>query len=165
MDLRPFLGRIAESAPEDWLILQGPLFRHGFSRVEGAEGKLLRVDVDAPPVGLVYRADVAITMLYGLVLEAAVDLPVPGPYRQENCRSIALDCFYCGGLVHREVLLKVGRQRCILPRPAEWTAAPQLIPERQAKLARLVHALCGPFTDFDEYFDSFPMTAVQQPWP
>jgi hypothetical protein len=165
MNLREYLSTVANSRATDWLIIFQPTYRHRFTEQFNSEGEKIRTDVDQHPVMFTYRHDVSITLYFGLVEKGNYALPANHPLGSENARTVILDCFADGRLVHRETLLKADRQRCILPMPETWPEGPVKIPQTKAKLARLIHELAGPPTDFDEYFGAARMVVVDAPWP
>ncbi|WP_121221037.1 hypothetical protein [Oceanibaculum indicum] len=165
MRLERYMEIVAGSQPEDWLMIERPTLRHRFTPMLDDKEQLIRQIIDEPMVGFSYRPDVRLTLLFGLVEMAQYPLPAGIPYAEENARTVLLHCLYEGQLIHTETLLKVDRQRCILPMPVAWGEPPQAIPRRQHDLARLVHQLAGPFTDFEQYFKNSGMAVVERPWP
>ncbi|NQW11293.1 MAG: hypothetical protein HQ481_15615 [Alphaproteobacteria bacterium] len=164
MDMRQMLATIATSDAMDWQILFRPTYRHRITEILNAEGARDRLQVDEHLVAFCYRPDVAVTMAYGLVDQSSFELPAGNPFATENARSVYLDIFHEGGLVHRETILKVDRQRCLLPLPKEWST-PIAVPVTQYSLVRLIHALAGPPTDYETYFKDAGMVRADTPWP
>lgn len=165
MRLERYMEVAAGSQPEDWLMIERPTLRHRFTPLLDENAELIRQVIDEPLVAFCYRPDVRLTLLFGLVETAHYPLPRGMPYAEENARTVLLHCLFGGQVIHTESLLKIDRQRCILPLPADWGEPPQAIPRRQYDLARLVHQLAGPFTDFEQYFKSAGMAVVDRPWP
>lgn len=164
MNLRDLIGVVAGSGTADWTILFRPTFRHRIVATRKPDGSLDRLQSDEHLVAFCYRPNIAITMAYGLVEQGAYDLPPGNPFAQENARTRYLDIFLEGRLAHRETVVAVDRQRCLLPMPRDWNP-PIAIPERQYSLVRLIHDLAGPPTDYDEYFDGAGMQRSATPWP
>jgi hypothetical protein len=67
--------------------------------------------------------------------------------------------------VFRDVLVAVDGWRCILPQPVNTEGPPYKVPELRYRLAKLVHELCGPETNFESYFKRVGMQPVKAPWP
>jgi hypothetical protein len=61
-------------------------------------------------------------------------------------------------------VVSVDRNRCLLPMPRDWNP-PIAIPSTQYSLIRLIHALAGPPTDYDTYFEQAGMKQVDASWP
>jgi hypothetical protein len=159
-----YLALIGDSKPEDWRLITRPTFRHHFARLTDEKGEEASVEVDEHKVVLSFAPNIRITLAYGLV--ADVDYRIDGKHKLAllNARSEFVDCFYDNILVHRETVVRVARQRCVLPEPADWTT-PINVPKRKARFAKLIHTLAGPLTEFDEYFKEAGMVEVDAPWP
>ena len=100
-----------------------------------------------------------------IALAAAFELPPGHPFARENARTLYLDIFYEGRLVHRETIVSVDRHRCLLPLPVSWDP-PINVPTAQFSLVRLIHALAGPPTDYDSYFQESGMVRTDKvAWP
>ena len=187
MRLDRYMETVTATLPRDWLMIAGPTLRHRFTALLDTDGQLVRQAIDEPLAAFSYRPDIRLTLLFGLVDSASYRLPPERPFAQENARTVLLHCLYGGEVVYTETLLKADRQRCILPLPAAWSVsapatpeaaaapagarhprpgvAPVEIPRRQHDLARLVHQLAGPLTDFDHYFRQAGMVVADTPWP
>lgn len=165
MNLRRFMTMIAESAVDDWVMIARPTYRHRFTPQHDGDGNIIRLDADQHTVSYVFRADIAVSMSYGLVQKGNYVIDADIDIARENARSVILDCFNEGQLVHREVLLKADRQRCILPMPTNWSKAGRQIPVNKVKLARLIHMLAGPPTEFDDYFRTAGLLQAETAWP
>ena len=116
------------------------------------------------------RATIVLTpvenpLAYGLVADSHYKIDAKHKLGLLNARSEFVDCFYDGILVYRETVVRVARQRCILPEPADWKDSPIKIPRRKARFAKLIHVLAGPPTEFDDYFKEAGMVEVEAPWP
>lgn len=164
MNLSELLRVVSESGNEDWSLIFRPTFRHRFQEILNSEGALATIDHDEHLVCFTYKPNIEITMAYGLVERGSVILPPENPFASENARTVYLDIFVMGRLAYREVILKVDRNRCLLPLPTSWEA-PIMVPMPQVKLVRLLHALAGPPTDFDRYFEESGMRQADLPWP
>lgn len=165
MQIRELLATIASSKVADWQTILRPTLRHRFTEILNEAGKREQMLVDEHRVSFSYRADIAITMAYGLVDQASFELPADHPFAKENARTLLLDIFYEGRLVHRETVVSIDRQRCLLPLPRTWDP-PISIPAAQFSLVRLVHALAGPPTDYGSYFlESGMVRSDQVAWP
>ncbi len=165
MNVREFMKQIAGSTVEDWVQISRPTYRHRFTTHLAEEGEKSRIDVDQHVVHYTYRPDIQITMAYGLVEKGTYVIPADIEIARENARTVLLDCYHAGQLIHRETLLKADRQRVILPLPDNWGEERQPVPKAKAAIARLLHTLAGPPTDFDEYFAAAGMFEIDQPWP
>jgi hypothetical protein len=165
MRLDQFLTLLADSTPEDWRVFPRPTFRHHFAPVLDDKGEIASVDVDEHRVAMSFVPDVRITAAYGLVADPNYRIDAKHKLSQLNARSEFVDCFFNNILVHRETVVRVARQRCVLPEPLDWTAQPIVIPRRKARFARLIHVLAGPLTDFDEYFKDAGMAEGDTSWP
>jgi hypothetical protein len=165
MQLREILATVASSKVTDWQIIFRPTLRHRITELMKADGERERLMVDEHMVSFAYRPNIAITMAYGLVDQSGFELPTGHPFAQENARSLFLDIFHDGQLVHRETVISVDRQRCLLPMPLAWEP-PVQIATAQMSLIRLIHALAGPPTDYDSYFrESGMMRSDTVQWP
>lgn len=165
MQIRELLATIASSKVADWQTIFRPTLRHRFTEILDENGKREQLLVDEHVVSFTYAPDVAITMAYGLVDQAAFELPPDYPFARENARTLYLDIFYEGRLVHRETIVSVDRHRCLLPLPASWDP-PISVPTAQFSLVRLIHALAGPPTDYDGYFLESGMVRTDRvAWP
>lgn len=165
LSLARYMEIVGGSAPEEWTMIHRPTLRHRFTPMLDDKDRLIRQQIDEPLVAFSYKPDIEISLLFGLIEEAAYNLPAGTPFAEENARTVLLDCFHCGQLVHRQTLLKIDRQRCVLPLPDDWLPTPTPIPRRLHDLARLIHRLAGPFTDFDAYFQRAGLTIADKPWP
>ena len=165
MQIRELLATIASSKVADWQTIFRPTMRHRFTEILDETGKREQLLVDEHRVSFSYRPDVTITMAYGLVDQAAFELPADHPFGRENARSVYLDIFYAGRLVHRETIISIDRHRCLLPLPASWNP-PINVPTAQFSLVRLIHALAGPPTDYESYFrESGMVRSDTVAWP
>ena len=164
MRLDQYLGLIADSKPEDWRVIPRPTFRHHFARSADEKGEEVSVEVDEHRVVMSFAANIRITLAYGLVAEASYRIDPKHKFGLLNARTEFADCFYDNILVHRETVVRVARQRCVLPEVMDW-ATPIKVPKRKARFAKLIHILAGPLTDFDEYFKEAGMVEVEAPWP
>ena len=165
MQIRQLLAQIASSKVTDWEPLFRPTLRHRLTEILDEKGKREQFVIDEHLVSFVYRPDIAITMAYGLVEQAALDLPPDHPFGRENARSLLLDIFYEGRLAHRETVVSIDRHRCLLPMPASWEL-PISVSTAQFSLVRLLHALAGPPTDYDTYFQECGMVRSDAvAWP
>jgi len=165
MNLREFMASIADTSVDDWVMISRPTYRHRFTPEFDDEGNVTRLDADQHMVSFVNRLDIAVTMSYGLVQKGNYIIEADLDIARENARSLILDCCSHGRLVHREIMLKADRQRCILPMPEDWSDKGRKIPSVKVKLARLIHTLAGPPTDFDTYFQNAGFEEVDAPWP
>jgi hypothetical protein len=165
MRLDQYLALVGDSKVEDWRLITRPTFRHHFSRSTDEKGEEVSVEVDEHRVVMSFVPNIRITLAYGLVGEASYRIDPKHKFGTMNARSELVDCFYDNILVHRETVVRVARQRCVLPEAADWTENPIKVPRRKARFARLVHVLAGPLTEFDEYFKEAGMVEVEAPWP
>ncbi len=165
MQLREILATVASSKVRDWAIIFRPTLRHRVTEILNDEGERERLLVDEHLVAFSYRPDIAVTMAYGLVDQSSYELPADHPFARENARSLFLDIFHDGQLIHRETVVSVDRQRCLLPLPQDWEP-PISVPTAQFSLVRLIHALAGPPTDYESYFKESGMVRSDRvPWP
>ncbi|MBM3546341.1 MAG: hypothetical protein FJX54_05285 [Alphaproteobacteria bacterium] len=165
MRLDQYLALIGDSKVEDWRLITRPTFRHHFHRGTDEKGEEVSVEVDEHRVAMSFSQNIRITLAYGLVSDSHYRIDPKHKFGLLNARSEFVDCFYDNILVHRETVVRVARQRCVLPEPADWTESPIRVPRRKARFARLIHVLAGPLTDFDEYFKEAGMVEVEAPWP
>ncbi len=164
MDLRDLLGIVVGSSVDDWTILFRPTYRHRIVASHKPDGTVERLSADEHQVAFSYRPNIAISMAYGLVEQGSYSLPPSNRFAAENARTIYLDVFLEGRLAHREVVVAIDRQRCLLPMPRDWNP-PIVIPSEQYSLIRLIHDLAGPPTDYDDYFSEAGMIRASLPWP
>ena len=165
MELREILATVAASKVADWEIMFRPTYRHRFKEVLKEDGEREELLIDEHVVAFSFKPNIAVTMAFGMVEQSAFDLPDHHPYFMENARSLFLDIFSNGRLTHRETIISVDRQRCLLPLPRSWDN-PMKVSAAQFSLVRLVHALAGPPTDYDEYFTNSGMVQDDSvPWP
>lgn len=165
MRLDHYLGLIGDSSPEDWRLIPRPTFRHHFARFADEKGEEASVEVDEHRVAMSFAPNIRITLAYGLVSESNYRIDTKHKFGILNARSEFADCFYDNMLVHRETVVRVARQRCVLPEVADWTTTPIKVPRRKARFAKLIHILAGPLSEFDEYFKEAGMVEVEAPWP
>lgn len=164
MRLDQYLALIGDSTPEDWRLFDRPTFKHHFVRSVDDKGEEVSVEVDEHRVAMAFAPNIRVTVAYGLVSEPNYQIDAKHKFGALNARAEFADCFYDNILVHRETVVRVARQRCVLPEPADWTV-PIKIPRRKARFAKLIHVLAGPLTEFDEYFKEAGMVEVEAPWP
>lgn len=165
MELRDLLRTVADSAPADWGAIMRPTGFWRFVGEAGQGGAVRALAADQHPLYFVHKPDIRIGLAFGLVENAAYPLPAEHPFGRENASSVLLDCLLDGRPVHRETLVMVDRNRCLLPCPASWEPDGLKIPALRRALARLVHLLAGPPTDFDDYFGRAGMRGVDLRWP
>lgn len=164
MKLRDLLRVVSGSAVGDWTILFRPTYRYRIVESRKPDGSRDRLMADEHLVAFSYRPNLSIGMAYGLVEQGGYALPPEHPMGRENARTRFLDIFLEGRLAHRETVVAVDRQRCLLPLPRDWNP-PIPVPDGLYSLVRLVHDLAGPPTDFDEYFAAAGMERSAAPWP
>lgn len=164
MKLRDLLRVVSGSGVEDWTILFRPTYRYRIVETRKPDGSRDRLMADEHAVAFSYRPNLAIGMAYGLVEQGAYTLPAQHRFAGENARTRFVDVFLEGRLAHRETVVVVDRQRCLLPMPRDWNP-PIAVPEGLFSLVRLVHELAGPPTDFDAYFADAGMQRSTDPWP
>lgn len=164
MRLDQYLGLIGDSSESDWRLITRPTFRHHFARGVDDKGEEVSVEVDEHKVALTFVPNIRITLAYGLVADSNYRIDPKHKLGALNARSEYVDCFYDNILVHRETVVRVARQRCVLPEPMDWEL-PVKVPKRKARFAKLIHVLAGPPTDFDEYFQEAGMVEIEAPWP
>lgn len=165
MRLDQYLALIGDSKVEDWRLITRPTFKHHFARSTDEKGEEVSVEVDEHKVVMSFAPNIRITLAYGLVADSHYKIDTKHKLGLLNARSEFVDCFYDNILVHRETVVRVARQRCVLPEPADWTESPIKVPRRKARFAKLIHVLAGPLTEFDEYFKGAGMVEVEAPWP
>jgi hypothetical protein len=165
MQIRDYMAIVAASSLSEWELIFRPTYRHRFMTQYGPEGVKIRTDVDQHVLALTFKPNISISMAYGMVDTGNYEIPARLDIANENARTILLDCFLDGQLVHRELILRADRQRISLPMPTEWTAAGLQIPAAKSRLVRLIHNLAGPPTDYDEGLKLAGMEEVETPWP
>ena len=164
MKLRDLLRVVSGSGIDDWTVLFRPTYRYRIVETTKPDGSRDRLTADEHKVAFSYRPNLAIGMAYGMVEQGAYALPAGHRFAAENARTLFLDVFLEGRLAHRETVVAVDRQRCLLPMPRDWNP-PMAVPDGLYSLVRLVHELAGPPTDYDEYFGAAGMNRSTDPWP
>jgi len=165
LSLWDYLQTIVASTPQDWTVVTRPTLRHGFARMASDDGKEDRIELEEPPAILGFKKNLSISLLVGAVEQAKYKIPVPTPFSQQNARILLADCMFDNVLIHRERLVSVDRQHCILPLPSVWTKEKQPIALGKVAFAQLIHELIGPFSDFGAYFEQSGMVPSELPWP
>ena len=165
MNLQDLVKKISGSDIADWSPILRPTFRHRFVTRTNPEGETTGVAADQHKLHLTYKKDIRITVGFGMVQVANYHIPAPNPYAEENARTHLLDCYWEGRLAFRDIVVNVGRNRCLLPLPAEWTEDGMEIPVTRYGLVRLIHEIAGPPTDFDEHFTAIGMQRINRRWP
>ncbi|MCR9255935.1 MAG: hypothetical protein NXI16_07545 [Alphaproteobacteria bacterium] len=165
MTIDEYLKTIISTTPKDWTVVTRPTLRHAFAVQVNDSGEEERIDFEEPPAILALKKNLSITIAVGTVEQAKYKIPVPTPFSQHNARTLLADCFYDNVIVHRERLVSVDRQHCILPLPTHWTKEKQPIALGKVAFAQLIHELVGPFSDFGEYFEQSGMVPSELPWP
>lgn len=165
MKLEDYLARIEGSEPGDWRVTQVPTFMYRLVPVRGSDNRTLDFEVQEHNVMLTYAPDVNLTMAWGLVADRNFSEEWSDKLPNKRAQAVILDFLFHGALVFRDTLVAVDGWRCILPQPMPGNGPPYKVPARRAKIARLIHRLCGPDTNFDNYFKRVGMAPVAQPWP
>lgn len=165
MELREMVKQAGDSAPGDWMPILRPTYRHRFVTRKNAKGEEIGLAADQHRLHLTFKKDIRITLGFGLVETANYHVPEPNPYAGENARTHLLDLFWEGRLAFRDIVVNVGRNRCLLPLPPDWTEQGMEIPVIRYGLIRLVHEIAGPPTDFDEHFTAIGMQRINSRWP
>ena len=114
---------------------------------------------------LTFLRDVSFGMAWGLIADKNYSEDWIQKLPNKRAQAVILDFLYNGALVFRDQLIAVDGWRCILPQPINETGPPYNVPERRARIAKLVHQLVGPETNFDAYFKRVGMQPVNRPWP
>ena len=165
MTLDTYLEMIVNSGPEDWIVMPRPTMKHSFTFQEGQEGNSDRYDLGEAPVMLGFKKNVSITLAAGTIEKAKYVIPVQTEFTNHNARTVLVDCFFDNIIVHRETMVMVDRQHCILPLPQPWTEEKQPVPKGKIVFAHLIHELIGPFTDFADYLERAGLYGADLPWP
>ena len=166
MKLEDYLKVIGTSTQKDWLVTQVPTFLYRLVPVRVGENRSLDFQLQEHTFMLSYKKDLAISMAWGLVDDKGYSDAWSQRFPDKRATSICLDFLYYGSLIFRDVLVAVDGFRCILPQPpADQESPPYTIPGQQFMIARLVHRLVGPKTNFEDYFKRAGMKPVQEPWP
>lgn len=166
MQLDDFLRIIGTSTPKDWLVMQSPTFLYRLIPVRVGDTRSLDFELKEHTFMLTYRRNLSIAMAWGLVEDRNYSEVWTLRFPDRRAQSVYLDFLYNGMVVFRDTLIAVDGWRCILPQPApEQSEAPYAIPGAQFMIARLIHKLVGPQTNFEDYFKRAGMKPVQEPWP
>ena len=151
---------VLESSFGDWAkLMDGEVFlRFQRLKIESSADTLgSRLDQDGHHASAVYRADVDLSLNYGLTFgsgESHFDWDIwPG----HDARMFYVDVLWRGVPVERHVLVFVHEARAILPLPTPEmntaSIAAYHVTTAQRDLARLVHGIEGSPGGFEDYFD------------
>lgn len=165
MDLLRYINIVAESEVADWVPILQPTYRNRFLPRRNAAGVEIGLSADQHRLHLTFRRDIRISLGFGLVENGNYEVPAPNRFADENAVTQLLDCFWEGRLAFRDSIVRIGRNRCLLPEPPGWADESLEIPNARYALARLVHEIAGPPTHFDEYFSLAGMRRVDRRWP
>lgn len=165
MTLEDLLTVIAASKPSDWRATLLPTFMYRVVPVRGAGGGAADFELQEHSTTLTFTHDVRFGMAWGLVSDKNYNEDWVQKLPNRRAQGVLLDFLYNGALVFRDQLVAVDGWRCILPQPINEDGPPYNVPERRARIAKLVHQLVGPETNFDAYFKRVGMQPVKRPWP
>ena len=164
-NLKKFMAMLTNTEMTDWVSLYRPTYLHRFTPFGDRDDASTPIILDEHIARFTLREDVRVTLSYGLVDHGDFRVPGEGPLSEMNARTELLDCFYLGRLVFRDTLLRADRRRMLLPMPIDWESSPPRVPKARLRLARLVHELAGPLTDFDENMKKAEFEVVDDVWP
>ena len=165
MTLEDFLTVIAASKPTDWHATLLPTFMYRVVPIRASGGGTADFEMQEHTTTLTFLRDVRFGMAWGLIGDKNYNEDWVQKLPNKRAQSVILDFLYNGALVFRDQLVAVDGWRCILPQPINETGPPYNVPERRARIAKLVHQLVGPDTNFDAYFKRVGMQPVNRPWP
>jgi hypothetical protein len=165
MRLEEYVNLVAASAPQDWRVHKSPTFHYRIVPVRGGPNRIVDFELQEHNVVMTYAKDVGVNMCFGLVQDRNYASPWSVKFPDKRSQSAFLDFFFNGALVFRETMIWVDGWRCVLPEPSQSAGPPFPIPERKYRVSRLLHALVGPGTNFDDYFRRAGMVPGKDPWP
>ena len=166
MKLDDYLSVVAQSAPKDWTVSKVPTFMYRLIPTRGAENRTLDFELQEHTSLLVFRRDVRFSMAFGLVQNANFTDDWVTNFPSKRAQTILLDFLFGGGMVYRDTMVAVDGWKCLLPLPdSDQTDAPYDIPEKQYAIAKLIHALVGPNSNFEAYFQRSGMRVAKTGWP
>ncbi len=165
MRLDEYVTLVATSAPADWCVHKSPTFHYRVVPVRGGPNRIVDFELQEHNVIMTFAKDVGVNMCFGLVSDRNYASPWSGRFPDKRAQSTFLDFFFNGAMVFRETMVWVDGWRCVLPEPTQSAAPPYPIPERKYRVAKLLHSLVGPGTNFDDYFRRAGMTPTAEAWP
>ncbi|NQW09309.1 MAG: hypothetical protein HQ481_05420 [Alphaproteobacteria bacterium] len=165
MTLEDFLTVVAASKPADWRTTVLPTFMFRVVPVRASGGGTVDFDLQEHTTTMTFTKDVRFGLAWGLVTDKNFNDEWVQKLPNKRAQAVILDFLYNGALVFRDTLVAVDGSRCILPQPVNEVGPPYKVPDRRARIAKLVHQLVGPETNFDAYFKRVGMQPVDQPWP
>ncbi len=153
MTLEEYLKTVADSDIKHWQVLRTPTFLYRLQPVRSGPNRSLDFELQEHNYILSYEHDLSISLAWGLVQDKNYTDDWINKFQDKRAQTVLLDFLYNGALVFRETLVAVDGWRCILPMPAAGDSAPPFpISVFKFKLARLIHQLTGPGTNFEDYF-------------
>lgn len=165
MTLEDFLTVVAASKPADWRATLLPTFMFRVVPIRASGGGTTDFELQEHSTMMTFIKDVRFGLAWGLVMDKNFNEEWIQKLPNKRAQSVILDFSYNGALVFRDTLVAVDGWRCILPQPVNEAGPPYRVPDRRVKIAKLVHQLVGPETNFDAYFKRVGMQPVDQPWP
>ncbi|MBU0723535.1 MAG: hypothetical protein KJ904_11760 [Alphaproteobacteria bacterium] len=166
MKLDDYLSVIAQSAPKDWSVSKVPTFMFRLVPIRGADNRTLDFELQEHNALMVFKRDIRFSLAFGLVQNPNFNDDWATNFPNKRAQAVILDFMFAGALVFRDTLIAVDGWKCLLPAPApDMLEAPFPIPEKQYLIAKLVHMLAGPNTNFEAYFQRAGMRATKMPWP
>lgn len=165
MTLEDLLNVVASSKPSDWRATLVPTFMYRVVPVRVAGGTTTDLELQEHSTMLCFTRDVRFGLAWGLVADKNYNEDWIQKLPNKRAQGVILDFLYNGALVFRDTLIAVDGWRCILPQPLNEIGPPFNVPERRARIAKLVHQLVGPETNFDAYFKRVGMQTSKQVWP
>ena len=166
MKLDDYLSVVAQSAPNDWTVSKVPTFMYRLVPVRSPDNRALDFELQEHTALIIFRRDIRFSMAFGLVQNANFNDDWATNFPNKRAQSVLLDFLFGGAMVYRDTLTAVDGWKCLLPQPSvEQIEAPFQIPEKQHAIAKLVHALVGPNTNFETYFQRCGMRVAKIGWP
>ncbi|EKE77683.1 hypothetical protein [Oceanibaculum indicum] len=166
MKLNDYLTVVAQSAPNDWTVSKVPTFMYRLVPTRGADNRTLDFELQEHTALIIFRRDIRFSMAFGLVQNANFNDDWATNFPNKRAQSVLLDFLFGGAMVFRDTLIAVDGWKCLLPQPsAEQIESPFQIPEKQHAIAKLVHGLVGPNTNFETYFQRCGMRVAKTDWP
>ncbi|WPZ33260.1 hypothetical protein T8K17_18705 [Thalassobaculum sp. OXR-137] len=165
MTLDDYLTVIAASKPDDWRATVLPTFMFRVVPIRASGGGTVDFELQEHTTTLTFLRDVRFGMAWGLVGDKNYKEEWVDKLPNKRAQGVLIDFLFNGAMVYRDMLVAVDGWRCILPQPVNETGPVFKVPQRRVTIAKLVHQLVGPETNFDSYFKRVGMQVDSQPWP
>jgi hypothetical protein len=167
MTLRDLVGCIVRSSPSDWNKIRGhPSYRDKFALHDpGSGGDRFWLKVQHPDAVAAYKADLSITMAWGLDVNENFQEPWAQQFPDPHASSHYVDVFYNGALVFRKQYVSVDGGRAMVP-PSS-TPDQLVVPAAYYTFITLLDqlTLSAPISRPSDYFDRAGLRIINTPWP